>query len=147
MSVLFGDVATALQAMAWIFATVAAVGLIISAVVYCISVFGTRGVQRREARLRAHSSVFWSRWSADRLWAAPYDELAAEAGRCEQIIDSLRQRQTLATSRFPTKREKLFLHYLDNQIADSRRSLSMVHSAMHYVAGQTQWPPRPHYPA
>lgn len=106
--------------MGWVFVAVFAVSWAFAALVFWISVTGTQRVQRRQARLLAQTSVFWSRWPGDRFWAAPYGELVAQAERYEQLIGILGQRKTLATPRFPSKQDRLFLDYLDGQLDDSR---------------------------
>lgn len=44
---------------------------------------------QKRARLYTFSSAFWARWPGERLWVAPYPELAAEAARCEEILGGM----------------------------------------------------------
>lgn len=140
MNAVFGDALSELREMGWVFVAVFAVSWAFAALVFWISVTGTQRVQRRQARLLAQTSVFWSRWPGDRFWAAPYGELVAQAERYEQLIGILGQRKTLATPRFPSKQDRLFLDYLDGQLDDSRRHLAAVRSAMHHAIAQGRGP-------
>lgn len=81
------------------FATFMAVGLVVSAIVVAVfiaiamipSAAGER-LDAERARLFTHSEAFWARWPNNRVFEAPYDELAGEAIRCERVIE-IYQRQ------------------------------------------------------
>ncbi|WKG04252.1 hypothetical protein [Mycolicibacterium sp. HK-90] len=51
--------------------------------------YSKKAEYQKAARLYTFSSAFWARWPGERLWAAPYQELAAEAARCEEILGSM----------------------------------------------------------
>lgn len=72
-------------------------GLVVIAVIALLIVLGGKYAPQlsassdaKTALLLTHSSAFWARWPYDRLAAAPYAELAAEAARCELMVAGLR---------------------------------------------------------
>ncbi|OMC34060.1 hypothetical protein A5740_10465 [Mycobacterium sp. GA-1841] len=48
--------------------------------------YSKKSEYQKRARLYTFSSAFWARWPGERLWVAPYPELAGEAARCEDIL-------------------------------------------------------------
>ncbi|OMB70356.1 hypothetical protein A5741_07850 [Mycolicibacterium conceptionense] len=60
------------------------------AVILCVGGwYSKKADYRKAACLYTFSSAFWARWRGERLWVAPYDDLAAEAARCEEILGSM----------------------------------------------------------
>jgi hypothetical protein len=60
------------------------------AIIFFVAVWYMKKAEyQKAARLYTFSSAFWARWPGQRLWVAPYDELAAEAARCEEILGGM----------------------------------------------------------
>ncbi|TFV59108.1 hypothetical protein E4P42_09110 [Mycobacterium sp. PS03-16] len=117
---------------------VAVVVVLILAMAKLATALGDHTVDN-QARLMTHSSAFWARWPGDRLAAAPYPELQAEADRCEQLITLTR-----AALR-PARYGKPHLgpdHYLHTRLAAYQGMLGAVHRAMAQSAGRQGWPPQ-----
>ncbi|MGV0836283.1 hypothetical protein [Mycolicibacterium thermoresistibile] len=101
--------------------------------------FAVKRASIAQAPLMAESGAFCARWPADRLWSAPYMELAAEEVRCRQIIQILK-------SRNHSYRRGLFGYgdpMIFSQISGFERWLVTVQSAMGHAARREQWPPPP----
>lgn len=116
---------------------VAVVVVMVVAAVKAATALGDHTIEQ-EARLMTHSSAFWARWPGDRLAAAPYPELQAEAARCEQLTTLTR-----AALR-PARYGKPHLepgHYLHTRLAAYQGMLAAVQHAMAQSARQG-WPPR-----
>lgn len=98
----------------------------------------------QQAGLLTHSSIFWSRWSYEQLWTAPYGDLAAESDRCGRIIDNLLSRRGPSNSR-GRGRESAEYDYYDREITRYRQMQTAVQNAMNYVAGRGRDPQQPPY--
>lgn len=94
------------------------------------------------ARLMTHSSMFWARWPHDRIWSAPYGELAAEADRCESIIGYVHSKKRSPGKRFGDAVSQ-HNHHVEREIATYQGLLAAVRSAMHYAISQGRGPQLP----
>ncbi|MCV7336898.1 MULTISPECIES: hypothetical protein [Mycolicibacterium] len=115
-----------------------------------ISWYGQKATYRDLARWYAHSSAFWARWSGDRLWAAPYPELVAEARRCEDLINNLDSKRpfmgpkaVLVDRKRARELRAGFRQDVEREIATYKGLLAAVHNAMHYAVGQGRGPQVP----
>ncbi|OBB21562.1 hypothetical protein A5761_30060 [Mycolicibacterium setense] len=111
---------------------------------------GTKVCYRTLALLYTHSSAFWARWPGDRLWSAPYDELAAEADRCNELIRYVgEKRMRLPVKRGPARKQAEALHaefseQVEREKAMYQHMLGTVHSAMNYAISQGRGPQQPY---
>ncbi|OCB48482.1 hypothetical protein A5721_06215 [Mycobacterium vulneris] len=108
-----------------------------------IDYWSSRGSYRDMAQLMTHSSMFWARWPHDRIWSAPYEELAAEANRCEVIVAYLdRQKES------PGKRTNdsctAFNQHIDHEIAAYQGMHAAVRNAMNYAHSRGRGPQQPY---
>ncbi|PEG61969.1 hypothetical protein CQY21_03175 [Mycolicibacterium boenickei] len=94
------------------------------------------------ARLFTHSEAFWARWPNNRVFEAPYDELADEAIRCERVIE-IYQRQRGTNVRPATGHARKIYDKANSQIAAYQAMLNSVHNAMHYAIAQGRGPQLP----
>lgn len=90
------------------------------------------------ARLFTHSEAFWARWPNNRVFEAPYGELAAGASRCARLIGIFqRQRGTnLRPASGPTRE---VYDESNRQIATYQAMLN----AMNYAVSQGRGPQLP----
>ncbi|PEG61967.1 hypothetical protein CQY21_03165 [Mycolicibacterium boenickei] len=109
--------------------------------------YSRKASYRELARLYTHSSAFWARWPGDRLWVAPYGELAAEADRCDELIRSVggkRLKLSVKTALTEKKRAKElraeFRQQLEREEAMYQQMLATVRSAMNYAIAQGRGP-------
>lgn len=65
------------------------IGITLAVILFVAAWYTKKAEYQKRARLYTSSSAFWARWPGERVWVAPYDELAAEASRCEQILGSM----------------------------------------------------------
>lgn len=112
----------------------------------------TKATYRKLAELYTHSSAFWARWPGDRLWVAPYGELAAEADRCEQLIGNVGSKSLyVGMKKGPTGKQRAkdlraeFQRQLDREVATYQGLRSAVHNAMNYAVSQGRGPQAPPY--
>jgi hypothetical protein len=86
------------------------------------------------AGLMKDSAAFADRWPRDRLRYAPYDDLTAEAGRCQRIIASMRQLRAA---------KKADRNYFDSQIPAVESWLATVRATIKVVGAQDDWDQAP----
>ncbi|MCV7066609.1 hypothetical protein H7H51_14465 [Mycolicibacterium farcinogenes] len=65
------------------------IGITSAVILFVAMWYSKKAEYQKAARLYTFSSAFWARWPGERLWVAPYDESAAEAARCEEILGSM----------------------------------------------------------
>lgn len=127
-------------------ALVAGIGM--SAFIAGVMWYSGRASYRTFARLYTHSSAFWARWPGDRLWGAPYEELAAEADRCNELIGYVGEKRM----RLPLRRSARtgakaihaeFRQQLEREEAMYQQMLATVRSAMNYAISQGRGPQLP----
>ena len=113
--------------------------------------YSRKASYRELARLYTYSSAFWARWPGDRLWVAPYGELAAEADRCDELIRSVGDKRLNVGAKMAltekTRAKQLqaeFRGNIDREIAMYQGMLAAVHNAMNYAASQGRGPHQPH---
>lgn len=94
------------------------------------------------ARLMTHSSMFWVRWPHDRIWSAPYGELAAEADRCESIIGYVHSKRRSPGKRFGDAVSR-HNYNVEREIATYQHMLGTVRAAMNYAVSQGRGPQLP----
>lgn len=108
--------------------------------------YSRKASYRELAQLYTHSSAFWARWPGDRLWSAPYDELAAEANRCDELIRSVGDKRLyVGRKKGLTKKqaEGLLAEFrvqIDREIAAYQGMLAAVRNAMSYAVSQGRGP-------
>lgn len=131
------------------FLTYLTVGLVLSALFAAgaigLSVIPSKAGDREDAekaRLFTHSEAFWTRWPGNRLFEAPYDELAAEATRCARIVEIL-QGERGSNVRPATGHARRAYDKANTQIASYEPMLSSVHHAMNYAISQGRGPQLP----
>jgi len=111
--------------------------------------YSRKSAYRELALLYTHSSAFWARWRGDRLWMAPYNELAAEAQRCEELVRSVGDKRLyIGLRRGPAKKQAQdlraeFRRQIDREIATYQGMLVTLHSAMNYAVAQGKGPQLP----
>lgn len=104
--------------------------------------YSRKASYRELAQLYTHSSAFWARWPDDRIWVAPFDELAAEAHRCEELIRNVGGKVLYSgLQRGPAKkrtkeRRAEFRLQIDREIATYQGMLATVRNAMNYAVAQ-----------
>lgn len=113
---------------------------------------GTKVCYRTLARLYTHSSAFWARWPGDRLWVAPYEELAAEADRCNELIGYVGEKRMRLPVRRPARKRAEALHaefreQVEREKVMYQNMLATVHSAMNYAISQGRGPQQQSYRA
>ncbi|MBN3512368.1 hypothetical protein JYB55_26430 [Mycolicibacterium septicum] len=131
------------------FLTYLTVGLVLSAlfaagaigVAMIPSTAGER-LDAERARLFTQSEAFWARWPNNRVFEAPYDELAAEASRCARVIE-IYQRQRGTNVRPATGHARRIYDKSNSQIATYQAMLNSVHNAMNYAISQGRGPQLP----
>ncbi|MFV8167633.1 hypothetical protein ACNQVK_36900 [Mycobacterium sp. 134] len=96
-----------------------------------IDYWSSKGSYKDMAQLMTHSSMFWARWPNDRIWSAPYGELAAEADRCEVIIAYVERQKRSKGKRVDDVRAP-FNQHIDREIAAYQGMLAAVRNAMSY---------------
>lgn len=112
--------------------------------------YSRKASYRELARLYTHSSAFWARWPGDRLWLAPYDELAAEADRCEELIRSVGDKRLYVRGKNgPAKKRAedlraTFREQIDREIATYEGMLAAVRNAMNHAVSQGRGPQQPY---
>ena len=103
-----------------------------------VDYWSSKGSYKEVARLMTHSSMFWARWSHDRIWSAPYEELAAEARRCEVIVAYVENKKR--------SRKRVddacvaFNRYVDGEITTYQGMLAALRNAMNYAVSQGRGP-------
>ncbi|WP_166907521.1 hypothetical protein [Mycobacterium sp. DL440] len=108
--------------------------------------YSRKASYRELAQLYAHSSAFWARWPGDRLWSAPYDELAAEANRCDELIRSVGDKRLhVGRKKGPAKKQAEglraeFREQIDREVAYYQGMLAAVGNAMNYAVSQGRGP-------
>ncbi|MED5815675.1 hypothetical protein VST63_25220 [Mycolicibacterium sp. 050232] len=112
----------------------------------------TKATYRQLAKLYTHSAAFWARWPGDRLWVAPYEELAAEANRCEQLIGNVGSKSLyVGMKKGPAGKKRAkdlqaeFQRQLDREVATYQGLLAAVRNAMNYAVSQGRGPQAPPY--
>lgn len=112
--------------------------------------YSRRASYRELALLYTHSSAFWARWPGDRLWVAPYDELAAEADRCDHLFRTVGEKSMrLPVKRGPARKQAEALHaefseQVEREKVMYQHMLGTVHSAMNYAISQGRGPQQPY---
>lgn len=131
------------------FLTYLTIGLVLSALFAAgavgIALIPSSARDREEAekaRLFTHSEAFWARWPGNRVFEAPYDELAAEATRCARIVEIL-QGERGSNVRPATGHARRAYDKANNQLASYEPMLNSVHNAMHYAISQGRGPQLP----
>ncbi len=104
-----------------------------------IDYWSSKGSYRDMAQLMTHSSMFWARWPHDRIWSAPYGELAAEADRCEVIVAYV-ERQKEPPGKRVHDAPAVFDQHIDREIAAYQGMLATVRNAMNYLNSQGRGP-------
>ncbi|MGV0811237.1 hypothetical protein ABQF34_04705 [Mycolicibacterium boenickei] len=130
-----------------IIALVAGIGM--SAFIAGVVWYSGRASYRTLARLYTHSSAFWARWPGDRLWVAPYEELAAEADRCNELIGYVGEKRMRLPLRGPARKRAEAIHaefrqQVEREEAMYQGMLNSVHAAMHYAISQGRGPQQPY---
>lgn len=135
--------------MASVTGSVAPAILIIACVAIAFCVFlcsidywSSKGSYRDTAQLMTHSSMFWARWPHDRIWSAPYAELALEAHRCEVIVAYVENKKRSTGKRVDDARAA-FNQHMDREIAAYQGMLAAVRNAMNYAVSQGRGPQSP----
>ncbi|WP_066900077.1 hypothetical protein [Mycolicibacterium houstonense] len=110
--------------------------------------YSGRASYRTLARLYTHSSAFWARWPGDRLWVAPYEELAAEADRCNELVGYVGEKRMRLPLRGPARKRAEPIHaefrqQLEREEAMYQSMLATVHAAMNYATAQGRGPQAP----
>lgn len=123
------------------------------AVIFFVGAWYTKKADyQKKARLHTFSSAFWARWPSERLWVAPYHELAAEAARCEEILGGM----GLTPPQYEGKESGPGVHAdngheVDQRIraegARFRAKRGAVLRAMSYAVAQGKGPQAPPYGA
>lgn len=108
-----------------------------------IDYWSSKGSYRDMAQLLTHSSMFWARWPHDRIWSAPYGELAAEADRCEVIVAYVERQKESPGKRADDSRDA-FNQHIDREIAAYKGMLAAVRNAMNYLNSQGRGPQQPY---
>lgn len=108
-----------------------------------IDYWSSKGSYKDTAQLMVHSSMFWARWSQDRIWSAPYGELAAEADRCEVIIAYVESKKRSKGKRAAGSRAA-FNQHIDRELATYQGMLDAVRNAMNYLNSQGRGPQQPY---
>ncbi|QRY52813.1 hypothetical protein [Mycolicibacterium septicum] len=145
-SFLYGSIPTAVTGV------VAVIG---SAVFFFgVSWYSQKATYRDLAQWYARSSAFWARWPGERLWMAPYGELAAEARRCEDLINNVGSKtpylgaKTVLMERKRARELRAeFRRDIESEIITYKDMLAAVHNAMNYAASQGRGPQVPPYRA
>ena len=107
--------------------------------------WSTKATYREMGRLLTHSSAFWARWPNDRIWSAPYGELAAEADRCQSIIGYVSMKKP-TSKRAETELVEV-IQRVEREEAMYQNMLATVHSAMNYAISQGRGPQQQPYRA
>lgn len=131
------------------FLTYLIVGLVLSAL-FAVGAIGLAMIPSKagerldaeRARLFTHSEAFWVRWPNNRVFEAPYDEMAGEATRCERVIE-IYQRERGTNVRPATGQARKIYDKANSQIATYQAMLNSVHNAMHYAISQGRGPQLP----
>lgn len=131
------------------FLTYLTVGLVLSAlfaagaigVAMIPSTAGER-LDAERARLFTHSEAFWTWWPDNRLFEAPYGELAAEATRCARIVEIL-QGDRGSNVRPATGHARRSYDKANSQLASYEPMLNSLHNAMNYAISQGRGPQLP----
>lgn len=111
--------------------------------------YSRKSSYRTLAQLYTHSSAFWARWPGDRLWSAPYDELAAEANRCHELIRSVGDKRLYLSRKKGRAKKQVevlraeFREQIDREIAHYQGMLATVGNAMNYAVSQGRGPRQP----
>lgn len=108
-----------------------------------IDYWSSKGSYRDMAQLLTHSSMFWARWPHDRIWSAPYGELAAEADRCEVIVAYVERQKESPGKRADDSRDA-FNQHIDREIAAYKGMLAAVRNAMNYAHSRGRGPQQPY---
>ncbi|OBG89298.1 hypothetical protein A5699_14530 [Mycobacterium sp. E802] len=130
------------------FLTYLTVGLVLSALFAAgaigLSMVPSSAGERLDAErawLYTHSEAFWARWPNNRVFDAPYEELAAESARCERVIEICQgQRGTTVRPAYGAARESY--DQSNSQIATYQHMLSTVHNAMNMRSRKVEVPGR-----
>ncbi|WP_441962903.1 hypothetical protein [Mycolicibacterium houstonense] len=132
------------------FTTIVTVGLVLSAVFVAVFIGiamlpSTKAdrVDAERARLFVQSEAFWGRWPHNRLYEAPYAELAAEATRCARLIEIFQE--TLSYGKRPDP--GAFRGMYDEagrSLPAYQHLLNSVHTAMNYAISQGRGPQQPY---
>lgn len=83
------DLSSRLETLPVVVAIIAGIGVTFAVIFFGLAWHLKKASYQKAARLYTFSSAFWARWPGERLWVAPYDDLAAEAARCEEILGSM----------------------------------------------------------
>ncbi|OLP00874.1 hypothetical protein BVU76_18220 [Mycolicibacterium porcinum] len=95
------------------------------------------------ARLYTHSEAFWGRWPNNRLFEAPYAELAAEATRCARLIEIFQEK--LSSGERPERGPFRGMYdEASRNLPMYQSMLATVHSAMNYAISQGRGPQQPY---
>ncbi|CDP85917.1 MULTISPECIES: hypothetical protein [Mycolicibacterium] len=131
------------------FLTYLTIGLVVSALFAAgaigLSMIPSSADERLDAeraRLFTHSEAFWARWPNNRVFEAPYDELAGEAARCARLIEIF-QGQRGTNVRPATGHARKTYDKANGEIATYQAMLNSVHNAMHYAISQGRGPQLP----
>ncbi|CDO29562.1 hypothetical protein [Mycolicibacterium porcinum] len=108
-----------------------------------IDYWSSKGSYKDMAQLMTHSSMFWVRWPHDRIWSAPYGELAAEADRCEVIVDYIKRKKKSQRKRVDDA-HAAFNQHIDHEIAAYQGMLAAVRNAMNYAHSRGRGPQQPY---
>ncbi|OLP00876.1 hypothetical protein BVU76_18230 [Mycolicibacterium porcinum] len=111
--------------------------------------YSKKAEYQKLARLYTFSSAFWVRWPGERLWVAPYDELAAEAARCEEILGSMGLKPPHYVGKESGSAVQADAHEsnrrVDREGASFRAKRGALLQAMSNAIAQGRGPRAPHY--
>lgn len=118
------------------------------AIAFCVFIcsidyWSSKGSYRDMAQLLTHSSMFWARWPHDRIWSAPYGELAAEADRCEVIVAYV-ERQKESPGKRADDSRAAFNQHIDREVAAYKGMLAAVRNVMNYAHSRRRGPQQPY---
>ncbi len=108
-----------------------------------IDYWSSKGTYSDMAQLMTHSSMFWARWPHDRIWSAPYGELAAEAERCEVIVAYV-ERQKESPGKRADDSQAAFNQHIDREVAAYQGMLAAVRNAMNHAHARGHGPQQPY---
>ncbi|CQD03552.1 hypothetical protein K1X22_09790 [Mycolicibacterium farcinogenes] len=122
---------------------IACVAMAFCVFICSIDYWSSKGTYRDMAQLMTQSSMFWARWSDDRIWSAPYGELAAEADRCEVVVAYI-ERQKKSLGKKHDDARAAFNEHIDRELVTYQGMLTAVRNAMIYLNSQGRGPQAPH---
>ncbi len=94
------------------------------------------------ARLYTHSEAFWARWPNNRVFEAPYADLAAEATRCGRLVEIFQEK--LSSNKRPEPGPFRGIYdEAHRHLPVYQHMLGTVRAAMNYAVSQGRGPQLP----